>query len=334
VAWRRSRPDVSLVVVMAALALQSALTGGAEAGGGFLLVLIAVYSAAAYGDWPWLTLAATAAALAVHDVRDPYIHGASDAIFAPAFAAVGFALGRALHGRGLRARVLADHARRLERERDQQTRLAVAEERARIARELHDVVAHSVSVMVIQALAGKSILDNDTDGARQVFATIESTGQQAMAEMRRLVGLLREHEHHQREPQPGLAQLPELIEEVARAGLTATLDTEGPPLDLAPGIDLAAYRIIQEALTNTLKHAGPCRVQVTIRYRQRMLELEILDDGHAMTNGARRRHEGRHGLIGMRERVELYSGDLHAAARPNGGFAVRARLPVDAHPSP
>ncbi len=333
-AWRRSRPTASLAAVMAALTLQSVITGGAEAGGEFLLVLIAVYSAAAYGDRPWLVLGMTAPALAVHDLRDPSIHGAGDVIFAPAYAVVGFVLGRALHGRGLRARVLADHARRLERERDQQARVAVAEERARIARELHDVIAHSVSVMVIQALAGQSVLDDDPPSARQALAKIESTGQHAMAEMRRLVGMLREHGDHERQPQPGLAQLPELIEEVTRAGLSATMKVEGPRLALPPGIDLAGYRIVQESLTNALKHAGPARAKVTVRYRRGILELEVLDEGRAIANGSQAREAGAHGLIGMRERVELYGGSLHAGPRPQGGFVVCARLPVDAYPTP
>jgi len=204
-AWRRSYPTATLGTVMAALAAQSIATGGTEAGGGFLLVLIAVYSAAAYGDHPLWTVGITVAGLTVHAVEDPYVHNVGDALFAFTFAAAGFVLGRVLHHRGVRSRLLAEETARVHRERERHTSAAVAAERQRIARELHDVVAHSVSLMVVQSLAGQSALRGDEPEARQALSTIERTGRQAMAEMRRLLTILRDDSEPTAAPQPAPA---------------------------------------------------------------------------------------------------------------------------------
>jgi signal transduction histidine kinase len=212
------------------------------------------------------------------------------------------------------------------REREETARRAVAEEQARIARELHDVISHNVSVMVVQAAAGGDVFATRPDRAREALGSIESTGREALVELRRLLGVVRpaaDDDGVCREPQPGLARLPELIEHVSAAGLRVELAVGGEPRDLPPGVDLSAYRIVQEALTNTLKHARAANVQVTIGYADSRLGLEILDDGA----GGEVTGPGR-GIIGMRERVGLLGGELSAGPRAGGGFGVRATIPL------
>ncbi|HEU5363229.1 MAG TPA: sensor histidine kinase [Gaiellaceae bacterium] len=231
-------------------------------------------------------------------------------------------------------RVIGDRERRLqlaERERDVAAREAVVAERARIARELHDVVAHSVSVMVVQAQAGPRLLD-EPERARDTFGSIETAGREALVELRRLLGVLRGgDEHAATAPQPGLNALDGLLAQVREAGLRVDLRTEGVPLQLPAGVDLSAYRIVQEALTNALRHAGRAEAEVIVRYRDRSLELEILDNGL----GADTRVNGSgHGLVGMRERVALYGGSLETGSRNGHGFAVRASLPLTPEPTP
>ncbi len=328
-AWRRSRPVAAVVVAMATIALQSVATGGSEAAGLFLLLLLLAYSGAAYGDRPVLLAAVTAAAIAVHDLFNPFLDNGWQTLFTFAFVGAGFALGRVMHGRGVHTRLLTERARRLEHEREQEARLAVAEERARIARELHDVVAHSVSVMVIQSLAAQSVLGDGNPAAREALRKIEATGRDAMTEMRRLVGMLREHDHHGLEPQPGLADLPALVATIERAGVSVDLRVEGERRALPPGVELTAYRVVQEGLTNVLKHAAAARAHVLVRHLDAAVEVAVIDDGPALGDGADL-PAGGHGLVGMRERVALYGGELEAGPRPQGGFAVRARLPLTA----
>jgi signal transduction histidine kinase len=216
-----------------------------------------------------------------------------------------------------------------ERERDLAAREAVAEERARIARELHDVVAHGVSVMVVQAQAGPRLLA-DPEQVRGAFRSIETTGREALVELRRLLGVLRGgDEHAATAPQPGLGSLDSLLEQVRDAGLRVDLRVEGEPVQLPAGVDLSAYRIVQEGLTNTLKHAGRAEAEVIVRYHPSALELEILDNGV----GAPARLNGSgHGLVGMRERIALYGGTFEAGSRDGHGFVVRAQLPLTAEP--
>jgi signal transduction histidine kinase len=223
------------------------------------------------------------------------------------------------------AAALRERAERAERERETAARVAVAEERARIARELHDVIAHSVSVMVLQTGAVRRLLRDDQARERDALCAVERTGREALVEMRRLLGVLRApDEQAELAPQPGLPQLPALVARTEAAGLPVALRVEGEPGPLPLGVDLSAYRIVQEALTNTLKHAGPAHAQVAIRYHSDAIEIEITDDGRgpAVTNG-----DG-HGLVGMRERATLYGGEFSAGAREGGGFVVRARLPI------
>jgi len=233
-----------------------------------------------------------------------------------------------LVGRSVRAR--SQRMALLEREQRQREEVAVADERARIARELHDVVAHSVGVMVVHAQGAGRLLDRDPERARQALETIERTGQTALEEMRRALGVLRRPDADAPlAPQPGMDDLGALVEQARQSGLTVELVTEGTPAPLPADVDRSAYRIVQEALTNTLKHAGPVRTRVTVRYAGHELELEIADDGAPgrVRNGAPTTSGG-HGLVGMRERVGLYGGDLHADHRPEGGFVVRASLPI------
>ncbi|MCK7627967.1 histidine kinase [Streptomyces sp. RS10V-4] len=230
-----------------------------------------------------------------------------------------------------------EKAARLEREREAQSRIAVAAERARIARELHDVVAHNVSVMVVQADGAAYVLDAAPEQARQALETISGTGRQALAEMRRLLGVLRtgeQAEGGEYVPQPGVEQLADLIDQVRGAGLPVDFRVLGEPRALPSGVELTAYRIVQEALTNTRKHGGP-GVSATVRltYRADDLDLLVEDDGrgaqHELYEGGGEDGLG-HGLIGMRERVGMVGGLLDAGPRPGGGFRVNAVLPLKA----
>jgi signal transduction histidine kinase len=227
-------------------------------------------------------------------------------------------------------RVVGDRDRRVqlaERERDVAAREAVVEERARIARELHDAIAHNVSTMVVQAGAERRLLNGSDGSTREVLETIEHVGRGALTEMRRLVGMLRSENGDPLAPQPGLDDLATLATQVREAGLPVELFVEGERRELSVGIELSAYRIVQEALTNALKHAGDARATVHVRYRDDSLELEIADDGASGADAAALASGG-HGLVGMRERVALYGGRFDAGRSPSGGFRVRALLPI------
>jgi signal transduction histidine kinase len=216
-------------------------------------------------------------------------------------------------------------AQMAERERDLAAREAVVEERARIARELHDVIAHNVSMMVVQAGAERRVLDPANSSTREVLETVEEIGRSALTEMRRLVGMLRTDGAESLRPQPGLEDVGALVTQVREAGLPVELHVEGERRELPAGIELSAYRIVQEALTNALKHAGDASAEVLVRYGPDSLELEIADNGTVSTAGP---ITGGHGLVGMRERVALYGGKLDAGRRASGGFVVHVMLPV------
>ena len=212
-----------------------------------------------------------------------------------------------------------------ERERELARREAVGEERARIARELHDAIAHSVSMMVVQAGAERRVIDPAQQSTREVLTTIERVGRSALTEMRRLVGMLRSDSPDALAPQPGLADLPALVEGLREAGLPVELSAEGERRELPVGIELSAYRVVQEGLTNALKHAGRAHVRVRVRYGERSVELEIADDG---TGAPADVPGGGHGLVGIRERVALYGGSLEAGQAADGGFRLRVLLPT------
>jgi len=225
-------------------------------------------------------------------------------------------------------RVLGDRDRRLrlaERERDLVAREAVVEERARIARELHDAIAHDVSLMVMQAGAERRVLDTGSTSTSEVLQTIEHVGRGALTEMRRLVGMLRSNDGDELAPQPSLADLPRLVGQVTEAGLPVELEVLGERRELPLGIELSAYRIVQEALTNALRHAGDARATVRVRYGADQLELEVVDDGAGVAEPVA---SGGHGLVGMRERVALYGGRFDAGRKGDRGFTVRVVLPI------
>jgi signal transduction histidine kinase len=234
---------------------------------------------------------------------------------------VGFLLGRKFE----EADAAKERARQLEREREEQARIAVAEERARIARELHDVVGHSVSVMTVQASGVRRLLRDDQEREREALLIVERTGREALAEMRRMVGVLRRPEEAPAlAPQPSLEHLDRLVAQAREAGLPVELRVEGAAVELPAGVDLTAYRLVQEGLTNAIKHAHATRAEVLVNYGEGAIEVTVLDDGRGVGNG----DGGGHGLLGMRERVSVYGGELDAGPQPGGGYRLRARLPV------
>ncbi len=323
---RRRRPLVSLVLVLGTTAAAAVAFGGAEAASSFVVWIVAVYSATAHTDRRAAVLTAALAVGTVHEVRDPHVHGFADVVFAAGLLGVAWLFGVAVRGRQGRIVVLEGETSRLTAEREQRAREAVAAERARVARELHDVIAHAVSVVVVQAQAGQRLVGNDDARARESLEAIEGTARTAMQEMRRLLGMLRETDAGSLEPQPGLAQLQALAAEVSDAGVHVDVEVSGQPVPLSAGLDLAAYRLVQEGLTNALKHSGADRAQVRIRYERTHLWVEVDDDGLAQSgngDGAGR------GLVGLRERVALYGGDLESGPGPAGGWRLRARLPLE-----
>jgi signal transduction histidine kinase len=287
--------------------------------------IVSVYSVAAHGTLP-AALLGVASAAGLPAVRAALQPGVEWMPVETLFIFIPWLAGRALRRQRLQAAQLRELARQLEREREERARAAVAEERTRIARDLHDEVAHSVSVIAVQADAAEGALERDPELARQPLGAIKETARGALAEMRRLLGILRQDEDEARlAPQPGLEQLGALAEQARRAGLPVELSVEGEKRALPPGLDLSAYRIVQEGLTNVLKHAGPARARVLIRYGADALELAVEDDGMGTGNGG----GGGHGLVGARERAALYGGELEAGPRAGGGYSLRARLPLE-----
>ncbi len=324
-AWRRRQPlAVFLAIAAAAVGVfQQAPYAGLTA------VMIAAYSVGTYSRHRLLSLGviiatATVIATVFHAGWPPLPDASAPYVIALSM----WLVGNAIRSRQLRADAFADRATRLEREREQATREAVAAEHARIARELHDVVAHSVSVMVVQAGAARHILSKSPQQADEALRAVESSGREAMAELRHLLGLLNQDDDQVAlAPQPGLDQLDSLVRRVGEAGLPVTLHVEGRTRPLPPGLDLAAYRVVQEALTNALKYAGLARTDVILDYREDELKIEVLDDGPGRSAAAGT--GAGHGLVGMRERLALYGGTLEAGPRLERGYAVRAWLPLD-----
>jgi signal transduction histidine kinase len=292
---------------------------------GFLALLAATWCLGAYNDRRHAFAGLIVVEAAGVWINNRFEHAAGDYFFVALFLAATWLAAFVVNRRGQHARALAERARRLEAEQQLAAERAVQEERTRISRELHDVIAHSVSVMTVQAGAVRRLLAPEQERERQALETVEETGRQALAEMRRLVGLLREqHEVAELAPQPGMRTLDILVGTVREAGLPVDLQVEGAPRDLPPGVDLSAYRVVQEALTNALKYAGPAHAWVNVRWGERALELEIANDGE---NESGQNGRG-HGLVGMHERVSLCGGELESGPRDGGGFVVRARLPI------
>jgi signal transduction histidine kinase len=244
------------------------------------------------------------------------------------FYAIAWALGKTLRYRELRGDRLEARTAELEAKRESQIQAAVTDERARIARELHDIVAHSVSLMVLQAGAARQALDREPEKARAPLLSVEATGRGAMSELRRLVSMLRQPgQEDELSPQPSLRHLDRLVAQMREAGLAVELDTSGGLEAIPPGVDLSAYRIAQEAMTNVLKHAGATHVDLTVRCEGGAVEVLVEDDGRGPSGNGQ--VVGGHGLIGMRERVNLFGGRFEAGARDGGGFRVFARLPYE-----
>ncbi len=234
---------------------------------------------------------------------------------------IAFGVGR----KSVEADEAKERATRAEREREQRAQVAVADERARIARELHDVVGHSVSVMTVQASAVRRLLRPEQRREREALLVVERTGREALAEMRRMVGVLRRPEEAPAlAPQPSLEHLDRLVESAREAGLPVDLRVKGEAVQLPAGVDLTAYRLVQEGLTNALKHAEATRAEVLVNYGDGQIEVVVSDDGRGAGGG----DGSGHGLVGMRERVSVYGGELDAGPRPEGGYRLRARLPV------
>lgn len=340
VALRRLMPEKMLVLAAAAGIAQVVLdvpTAPAD-----FAMLVIIYTVAADGArWASrLGLIGGLCAAAVGQLRWPLRdQGALGAVLIVVFQTVPFALAWVL-GDSIRTRraylaQLEERAARLEKEREAQAKVAVAAERARIARELHDVVAHNVSVMVVQADGAAYVMDAAPEQARKALETISGTGRQALAEMRRLLGVLRTGEHQESGeyvPQPDVEQLDDLIEQCRTSGLPVDFKVEGTPRPLPSGVELTAYRIVQEALTNTRKHGGPnAGASVRLVYFDDGLGLLVEDDGkgapHELYEEGGADGQG-HGLIGMRERVGMVGGTLDAGPRPGGGFRISALLPL------
>ena len=269
-----------------------------------------------------LAIVVGAAATLVYNIAG---HTVDELVFVPLEFAISWVAGLAVRERAVQAEVAESRATRAEQEREAATRVAVAEERARIARELHDIVAHAVSVMVLQVGAVRHKLPDTLAEDRDALTGVEQAGRAALVEMRRLLAVMRrDGDRLELTPQPGLDRLDSLVTEIGRAGLPVQLHIDGKPFPVPRGIDLSAYRIVQEGLTNALKHAHASHAEVTVHYAPDEVRIKVQDDGHgtAASDGPG------HGLIGIRERVKLYGGEMTAGTTNGGGFTLSTRLPV------
>jgi signal transduction histidine kinase len=330
--FRRRAPLAVLLVATTAVSLLVAL-GYNQGLTPFFLFVGAVTVAA---TCPARTTAMAAVAVAVALVLlvagdSPGFDAATFTGQAALFAAM-FMFGINLRARKARVTALEERADAVEREKEEEARRAVADERLHIARELHDVVAHSMGVIAVQASVGEHVIDDDQAGAKRALEAISGVSRSTLAEIRRMLGVLRETDEEQGAspayaPAPGLSELDRLVREFDGAGVAVDVAYDGTHVELPRGVDLTAYRIVQEALTNVLKHAGPATATVLVRYEPGALGLEIVDDGRGV-NG---RADGRsgHGLLGMRERVAVYGGTLVTGPKAGGGYGVAVRLPYE-----
>ena len=329
VAFRRRAP-VSMAVLAAAGVSVAGSSSPAQLAGSIAFVLdyYLVGRKSAERGWTWIDAALLALPVlgivlspGTPEPGDPFV---VDVVSVWAFFfVIPFAAGRIVGGRIALTAALQVNTERLAEQQRERTRQVAAAERTRIARELHDVIAHSVSVMVVQAAAANDVFDTRPERAREALRAIEASGRTALAEMRRLLGVVRA-DGAEYAPQPGIDRLDNLVEQVRAAGLAVAVSIEGAPRPLPAGVDLSAYRVVQEALTNTLKHANATRADVSLRYRDDELCVEVRDDGEPVGNGD---GHGR-GLIGMRERVTAFGGSLETGPKNTGGFAVSARFPL------
>jgi signal transduction histidine kinase len=331
---RRHHPLPVLVVVWSATVLFVALRYPPVTSS-LLGLVVAVHAVTAYATVPDRVRVAGVAGLAVAVAVVAVVAVTSGYSVAEGTAMVLLFVTAAVIGDRARTRrryvaALEDRARILERERETQREAAAAAERTRIARELHDVIAHGVSVMVLHATGAREVIDRDPGAARRSLELIAHTGREALHELRTVVGALRtEGRAEEREPQQGLGQLDALVQRTAAAGLAVSVVVEGEPVPLRPAVDLSAYRIVQEALANTLKHAGASTAEVVIRYGEGCLVLHVTDDGTAGPSVGRSVPGGGLGLVGMGERVAMLGGRLETGRRSGEGFEVLAVLPTD-----
>lgn len=331
VAIRRRRTLAALVLASAAVLIRGALigvhAGGHGAAWGLVAFVLLFYAAGAFLEGPrsWVGLAIVLPLGAAISFRQSSVPAALFGLVA--FVVLPWVVGRTRRLAATQERTMREQAERLDADRELHVRSAALGERMRLAREIHDVIAHSVSVMVIQAAGARTVMDRDPSRAEQSLRAVERAGRDALAEMRRLLGVLAEGQDLRAlAPQPGLDDLPELISSSRAAGLDASIRVDGNPVSVPPGLSLCAYRVVQEALTNTLKHAGPTRAEVRVHWCEDALELQVTDAG-------RTREEPvvgspGHGLAGMRERTALHGGSVEAGSAPGGGFIVRARIPL------
>ncbi len=331
---RRYRPGEVFVVVACAYALALALPSHHHDVPFSLSVAIATYTLAWRCGRPLSVSLGLRVGLVIAIAEFYYSHHSpADALAPLAFFGIAWAVGDNIGTRRAYLAELEARAARLEREREEQAARAIQEERARIARELHDVIAHNVSVMVIQASAGEEVFDSNPQRARDALGAVASTGRDALGELRRLLGVIRpgpdDNEPPAYGPQPGLAALPELIDQVRGTGLAVTLAIDGDSPEVPEAAALCAYRIVQEALTNTIKHAGATRADVELRYGPDEFVVSIRDNGAGGSAGGQvNETSGGRGLIGMRERVALFGGHLDTGPTHGGGYQVTARLPL------
>ena len=296
----------------------------------WLAMLVAVFALASRADGRrlWAGTAVAGGIFTAGEIRAELAGvGTGNVLPAVLFYALIFAMGRMVHAHRQRASGQQDRADRLERDQEARAARAVAAERSRIARELHDVIAHSLSVIVVQAAAERRVLPTGQQSTAETLESIEQSGRQAMTELRRLLGLLRKSDGEPSlAPQPGLSRLGDLVAEVREAGVEVNVRTDGDLAAIPLGLDLSAYRIVQECLTNVLKHARAHRVEISLRCQGRIVEIEVTDDGAAAGTLA----PGGFGLLGMRERVTVYGGTVQAGPCDAGGYRVHARLPFEA----
>jgi signal transduction histidine kinase len=295
-----------------------------------LAIFVALFALASRTDGRplWTGLAVSAGLFSVGEIRGELAgQGIGNVFPAVLFFVLIFVIGRIVHQHRQRASGQQDRADRLERDQEARAARAVETERARIARELHDVIAHSLSIIVVQAAAERRVLPAGQQSTAETLESIEQSGRQAMTELRRLLGLLRKSDGEPSlAPQPGLSRLGDLVAEVREAGVEVNVRTDGDLAAIPLGLDLSAYRIVQECLTNVLKHARAHRVEISLRCQGRIVEIEVTDDGAAAGSPA----PGGFGLLGMRERVTVYGGTVQAGPCDAGGYRVHARLPFEA----
>jgi signal transduction histidine kinase len=333
IALRRRWPLEVAITIGAAIAIQEALNGDLTENTlvPVITIAMATYSVASMCERVPAVVGLVAMLVLVWiDVVVSTHPGTSDFLFTGLLVGGPWLVGRIVEARVKLAAELSDKADRLEREQEKQAELAVTQERSRIARELHDVVAHNVSVMVVQSAAARRMIDHDPARAAEALGSVEKTGREALKEMRRMVAMLGQgDEELALAPQPSVAELDWLIERAREAGLDVDLTIEGEKKRLESSVDLSAFRIVQEALRNTLKHAGPARARVTLRYGEHDVEVDVLDDGRGIAPPGGVNGLPGHGLVGMRERVAMLGGEIEAGYRKDGGFGVHAKLPLE-----